>query len=594
VDEYIVVKRKPVMTSWNFCALLVLISLSLISAGIDDNEVASKYERKLWQKKWKLPIIPKVAPTINDSPSPPVWSDSYICEGVLHLPYAEIDEPFYAWVDLEGKRSRIDYYGGMMITYQLSDKGDFGSSIKIAPLTTEEVQNQNNCFEVSGDADEPVEPESILPDLTGFELMGNEVMNGFTCEKWEYSSSEGDKSNKYSLWLKKEVQPNGDEINIPVRYEMKGYNSLLGSHYDHYYLDYTTFTAEKPTDETFVVDQDVGECHSFPGPGVDHIYTFNPMREFVRGHTKHVDVTFDSFRNHHKKNYQNETEHEHRRNVFRQNMRYIHSMNRAGLTYKLAANHLSDQTNQEIRMLRGKLRSSGPNRGLPFHYTSKDLESIPDNMDWRLYGAVSSVKDQAVCGSCWSFGTVGTLEGSLFLKTGKLTRLSQQALVDCSWGFGNNGCDGGEDFRVYEWVMKHNGIPTEESYGPYLGADGYCHIEKATMVAPIKGYVNVTSGDIDALKVALFQHGPISVAIDAAHKAFSFYANGVYYNPECGSGEDSLDHAVLAVGYGVLNGEAYWLVKNSWSTYWGNDGYVLMSQKNNNCGVATSPTFALM
>ena len=125
-------------------------------------------------------------------------------------------------------------------------------------------------------------------------------------------------------------------------------------------------------------------------------------------------------------------------------------MNRAGLTYKLAANHLSDQTNQEIRMLRGKLRSSGPNRGLPFHYTSKDLESIPDNMDWRLYGAVSSVKgtiflflsmqvivlfistivtiytDQAVCGSCWSFGTVGTLEGSLFLKTGKLTRLSQQ------------------------------------------------------------------------------------------------------------------------------------------------------------------------
>merc|ERR1712137_1245380 len=97
----------------------------------------------------------------------------------------------------------------------------------------------------------------------------------------------------------------------------------------------------------------------------------------------------------------------HRRNIFRQNMRFIHSINRAGLTYK---------------------------------------------MDWRLYGAVSSVKDQAVCGSCWSFGTVGTLEGSLFLKTGKLTRLSQQALVDCSWGFGNNGCDGGEDFRVYEWI----------------------------------------------------------------------------------------------------------------------------------------------
>ena len=105
--------------------------------------------------------------------------------------------------------------------------------------------------------------------------------------------------------------------------------------------------------------------------------------------------------------------------------------------------------------------------------------------------------------------------------------LAFQALVDCS-------CDGGEDFRVYQWIMKHGGIPTEESYGPYLGADGYCHMENATIAASIKGYVNVTSGDLDALKVALFKHGPISVAIDAAHKSFSFYANGVYYEPECG------------------------------------------------------------
>ena len=87
---------------------------------------------------------------------------------------------------------------------------------------------------------------------------------------------------------------------------------------------------------------------------------------------------------------------------------------------------------------------------------------------------------------------------------------------------------------VLNRVMKHGGIPTEESYGPYLGADGYCHVENSTLVAPIKGYVNVTSGDNDALKVAIFQQGPISVAIDAAHKAFVFYANGVYYNPECG------------------------------------------------------------
>lgn len=96
------------------------------------------------------------------------------------------------------------------------------------------------------------------------------------------------------------------------------------------------------------------------------------------------------------------------------------------------------------------------------------------------------------------------------------------------------------------------------------------------------------------MKMAILKHGPISVAIDASHKTLSFYSNGVYYEPQCGNGIDQLDHAVLAVGYGVLNGQPYWLIKNSWSNYWGNDGYVLMSAKNNNCGVMTTPTYVTM
>jgi len=108
------------------------------------------------------------------------------------------------------------------------------------------------------------------------------------------------------------------------------------------------------------------------------------------------------------------------------------------------------------------------------------------------------------------------------------------------------------------------------------------------------GYVNVTSGDQTALKLAVVKHGPVSVGIDASHKTLSFYANGVYYDPECKNGVDELDHAVLAVGFGKINGQEYWLVKNSWSTYWGNDGYVLMSMKDNNCGVATAATYVTM
>jgi C1A family cysteine protease len=261
----------------------------------------------------------------------------------------------------------------------------------------------------------------------------------------------------------------------------------------------------------------------------------------------------------------------------------------------LAANHLTDLTDSEIGRMRGRFSSKGYNGGSPFSYTSDELSSTPASLDWRLYGAVTPVKDQASCGSCWSFGTVGTLEGANFLNTGDLVRFSQQSLMDCSWGFGNNGCDGGEDFRVYQFMLKHGGIPTEDSYGPYLGNDGFCHMNDSGVEIgfQIKEYVNVTSANLDAVKVAMAKHGPLSVGIDASHKSLSFYSSGVYYEPKCDNTPDGLDHAVLAVGYGEINGQKYWLVKNSWSTHWGNAGYVLMSQKDNNCGVATAATYVI-
>lgn len=529
---------------------------------------------------------------LGESQTPPVFPSSYVAKAVLYIPYSEIEEPFYAWYDADNSVSRVDYYGGMVKTYQLTKQGSYGTMLKIAPITTEDETNAVTCLQVNGSAEIGViSPQNVLPDLKSYELIGTEIIRGIEAEKWQFTEKDGQKLTKYTMFIQyqKSTKDPNVQIPVPITFIMKGMNVIFGSHFDHYWIDYGYFSDEKPDPSVFQVTD--MKCQSFPGPGIDHVYTFNPIREFVEGYDEHVDAAFDKFKRAHNKEY-DDKEHPYRREVFKHNVRFIQSKNRANLGYSLGVNILADKTPTELRALRGR-RYSGYNGGQPFPYDAeKEIQSAPDNFDWRIYGAVTPVKDQSVCGSCWSFGTTGAIEGEYFVHTkGTLLRLSQQALIDCSWGYGNNGCDGGEDFRAYQWMLKHGGIPTEEEYGPYYGQDGYCHVQNVTLQAKITGYVNVTSGSEEALKVALLKHGPISVAIDASHRTFSFYSNGVYYEPKCGNTPDGLDHAVLLVGYGTLGDKKYWLIKNSWSNYWGNDGYVLMAIQDNNCGVMTDPTY---
>ncbi|XP_035825171.1 digestive cysteine proteinase 1-like [Aplysia californica] len=154
---------------------------------------------------------------------------------------------------------------------------------------------------------------------------------------------------------------------------------------------------------------------------------------------------------------------------------------------------------------------------------------------------------------------------------------------------GNYGCGGGFEVRAFQYVIDNKGIDTEESY-PYKPEDRPCHFKRAGVGATAQAYVNVTSGSEDALQKAVAEVGPISVAIDASHPSFQQYSGGVY--DELGCSTTDLDHAVLAVGYGTQDGKDYWIVKNSWTTSWGMDGYILMSRnKDNQCGIATDANY---
>ena len=213
----------------------------------------------------------------------------------------------------------------------------------------------------------------------------------------------------------------------------------------------------------------------------------------------------------------------------------------------------------------------------------------PAEIDWRTKGAVTEVKDQGqYCGSCWAFSSTGSLEGQHFRKTGKLVSLSEQNLLDCTDDYGNQGCDGGFMDNAFKYVYNNHGIDTEISY-PYQGMEYFrCRFSNATVGATDKGYVDIPKGDEDALAKAVATVGPVSVAIDASHDSFMFYSHGIYQERACSS--ENIDHAVLVVGYNP----GFWIVKNSWGTEWGDNGYVKMKRGINMCAIASFASYPLV
>jgi len=305
---------------------------------------------------------------------------------------------------------------------------------------------------------------------------------------------------------------------------------------------------------------------------------------------------WQQFKTNHKKVYGSEHEESRRFQIFHNNLRSIEEHNQrysnGEISYRLGVNHLTDMLPEEVNTLLNGYNATIKMESKSRRVFEKLGSKLPPFVDWRTKGAVTPVKDQAKCGSCWSFSTTGSLEGQHFLKTGHLVSLSEQNLMDCSVPYGNHGCNGGDMDPALQYVTDNNGISTEAAY-PYEAKDGECRYSSAFKGATAQGFVDVQPGDEEALQEALATIGPISVAIDASKKTFHAYAGGVYYEPDCVTRD--LDHAVLAVGYGTENGLDYWLVKNSWGEVWGESGYIKMARnRNNNCGIASSATYPLV
>jgi len=305
--------------------------------------------------------------------------------------------------------------------------------------------------------------------------------------------------------------------------------------------------------------------------------------------------SFLTFQERFHKKYDSLKEFQERFEIYKKNLEQILNHNLDSTqNFTMAVNKFSDLTPAEFKSMYIQGLSLDANFNSYGCKSFSSGSSVASSIDWTTKNALSSVKDQGQCGSCWAFSATGAAEGAWAVSTGKLLDLSEQQLVDCATGivYGSYGCKGGEMTGAFKYMIG-NGQCNDAAY-PYTSgttqSGGRC--KSCSSAVKFSSCSEVASNDQISLKVAVSKQ-PVSVAIEADTRYFQSYSGGIITSTTCGT---NLDHGVLVVGYGEESGQKYWLVKNSWGSDWGINGYVkiLRSESTNDsgiCGIAMTPSF---
>ncbi|XP_053657840.1 uncharacterized protein LOC128706923 [Anopheles marshallii] len=316
---------------------------------------------------------------------------------------------------------------------------------------------------------------------------------------------------------------------------------------------------------------------------------------------EHVRRQFNKFKHHHRRQYASSMEHEMRFNIFRNNLFKIDQLNKFERgTAKYGVTKFADMTVAEYRAHTGlvvpkQLHTNHIPNPVATQEDVADVGDMPTSFDWRDQGAVTGVKDQGSCGSCWAFSAIGNIEGLHQIKTKKLESYSEQELVDCDKV--DNGCGGGYMDDAFKAIEQLGGLELEADYPYEAKAQKTCHFNKTLSHVQVKGAVDMPKNETFIAQY-LIKNGPIAIGLNA--NAMQFYRGGISHpwHPLCS--HKSIDHGVLIVGYGIKEYPMfnktlpYWIIKNSWGPRWGEQGYYRIYRGDNSCGVSEMASSAVL
>lgn len=518
----------------------------------------------------------------------PTFPESYTAVFTMELPYAGLVIPMKVTSDASKSAQKVSYYQGLQEEF-LIEKDRYKYVYK---------NGERFCMKNEGPHDMINKTESvgvsILPDLSQYEKQENALVNGVECEKYTLYEKHGDTGSMddyitfyYDALLKK-----------PVRWHMHSRNKIFSSHTDEYIINYSDFSTVSEGFEVPSLCQDTTATTSF--------MHFEKLLRMGAKTTTVFDAEgkssmFKLFAMQHGKVYQTTEEELKRETIFNENVAKIAMLNlkhEGKATFK--GNRFMDMTKEEILKFRGGRKQSKKDTLASFDkiYFEKETGlNTPTNFDWRkeMPVAVAPVKDQGICGSCWAFSFISAMESANAIQTEKMTLLPEQFVLDCSWTDQSNACDGGLSDDAGRNIMKAFGgvIPSAETYGSYLTVDGYCHgIEGKQVGAKIVQWTNIPARDTDAVLQAVLKQ-PLSVSLNVVDEII-YYDSGIVDVEDCTKTDvDDLDHAINLVGYGTdeKTGQDYWVLRNSWSTYWGDEGYFKIMRGERDCGVSTDAGF---